>query len=244
MQDTTKPNKYAIHEACREGHLQTVESLLSASPKLTLVTDPDSRLPLHWATTSASLAIATLLLQHTPSLDTHIDASDSSGWTALMIASSLPSSSGLPLASLLLSRGADPNAKSHGGQTALHFAASKANLDVIRALLDGGASARIRDRRGQLPLHRAAAVGSVPVLRELLGKGKSAVDVADADGMTALHHAVCEGHGDAALFLVVGGAADAGKRDGEGRTALECAPDAKTGEFLVRGAEREGVDLV
>lgn len=146
------------------------------------------------------------------------------------------------LVSLLLSKDADVNAQNNAGQTALHFAASKAHLDVARALLGAGASARVRDRRGQLALHRAAAGGSVPVLRELLGRGKSPVNASDVDGMTALHHAVSEGHGDAALLLLTSGA-EFDRKDGEGRTALECAPDAKTRRFIVQAAEREGIDL-
>ena len=48
-----------------------------------------------------------------------------------MIASSLKGDS-LPLVSLLLSRGANANAVTTSGQTALHFCVSKNNLDVAR----------------------------------------------------------------------------------------------------------------
>ena len=75
----------------------------------------------------------------------------------------------------------------NNGQSALHFAVSKANLDATRALLAAGASARTKDRRAQLPLHRAAAVGAVPLMR-LLVQHKSPLNAQDIDGMTALHH--------------------------------------------------------
>ena len=144
--------------------------------------------------------------------------------------------------SLLLAKGADVNAKTTAGQTALHFCASKANVEGARTLLARGASARVRDKRGMLALHRAAAVGCVPVMKALLGEGKSPVNAGDADGMTALHHAVCEGHGDAALVLLVAGA-EWDRRDKEGRVALEYVPDAKTRAFIVQAAEREGIEL-
>lgn len=48
------------------------------------------------------------------------------------------------------------------------------------------------------------------------------------DGLTALHHAISEGHGDAAVQLLKAGA-EADKRDSEGSLAIDLAPDAKVG---------------
>ncbi len=81
-------------------------------------------------------------------------------------------------------------------QTALHFVASKKNLDVAKLLIANkpAASTRIRDRRGQYPIHRAAAVGSVPMVKLLL-KSMSPTNPSDNEGFTPLHHAVAEGHG-------------------------------------------------
>lgn len=74
-------------------------------------------------------------------------------------------------------------------QTALHFAASKNNLDVAKKLIEQKATARVKDKRGTLPLHRAAAVGSVPMVQLLLDVN-SPVNATDMSGLTALHH--CE----------------------------------------------------
>lgn len=117
-------------------------------------------------------------------------------------------------------------------QNALHFATSKSNLSTVRTLIAHKCSARVKDKRGQLPLHRAAAVGSIPILKILLEEGKSPVDAADNDGLTALHHAISEGHGDVAIQLLKAGA-DPLKRDNEGRYAIELAPDSKVWGFLV-----------
>lgn len=171
-----------------------------------------------------------------------VDATDSSGWTALHMACSRHDSEAT--VALLLSKDADPNAKTNTGQTALHFCASKNNLDIARTLMAQRppASARVKDKRGQLPLHRAAAAGNVPMMRALLDVGKSALNATDADGQTALHHAVCEGHGDAAVELLQRGA-EWDKQDVWGKVALEYAPDAKTRAFVVGSAEREGIEL-
>lgn len=128
-------------------------------------------------------------------------------------------------------------------KTALHFCASKNNLDVARKLISHGATARVKDRRSQLPLHRAAAVGSVPMVTLLLEKN-SPVNATDISGYTALHHgkrrgvanlfrsvthlniAISEGHGDAAMVLLKAGA-ETDKRDVDGHLAIELAPDSK-----------------
>ena len=75
-------------------------------------------------------------------------------------------------------------------------------------------------------MHRAAAIGSIPILKLLLEEGKSPLNTADMDGLTALHHAISEGHGEAALVLLRAGA-EADKRDKDGRSAIDLAPDSK-----------------
>jgi 26S proteasome non-ATPase regulatory subunit 10 len=112
----------------------------------------------------------------------------------------------------------------------------------VRTLLANKCSARIKDRRGQLPLHRAAAIGSIPIIKLLLEEGKSPVNATDIDGLTALHHAISEGHGDAAITLLKAGA-EADKKDSEGRLAIEMAPDAKVKKYILQTAEREGFEL-
>jgi 26S proteasome non-ATPase regulatory subunit 10 len=215
-----------------------VESLLAANPKLANLRDPDERLPIHWAVSYNHLPIVQILVQ-TKGFDA--DAADGSGWTPLMMACSRKEAD--QIVDLLLSKDADVNAKNNNGQTALHFCASKGNLDIARKLLaqKPPASARVKDSRGQLPLHRAAAVGNVPMMKALLD-AKSPLNATDMDGMTALHHAMSEGHGDAALLLLTKGA-EYDKKDNDDHLPLDLAPDAKTRKFIVQAAEREGIEL-
>jgi 26S proteasome non-ATPase regulatory subunit 10 len=142
---------------------------------------------------------------------------------------------------LLLAKGADSNIKNNASQTALHFAASKANLEVARQLITHMATTRTKDRRGQVPLHRAAAIGSVPMMKLLL-ENRSPLNGADIDMMTPLHHACSEGHGDAAVLLLKEGA-ESDKRDGEGKLAIDTTPDAKVRKFILDSAEREGISV-
>ncbi|KAH6610935.1 ankyrin repeat domain containing protein, partial [Trichoderma cornu-damae] len=205
-------------------------------PRLSKRKDDDGRYPIHWATSSNNHEIV-LLLANQASFDP--DIQDDSGWTPLMIAASVPSSE--PVLNLLLQRGADVNVKN---QTALHFVASKKNLDVARLLMDSKppASTRVRDRRGQYPIHRAAAVGSVPMVTLLL-KNKSPLNAADNEGYTPLHHAIAEGHGDTAVALLKE-EADFTLKTNQGELAIDLAPDKEVRQFIIQGAEREGIQLV
>ncbi|KAL8722415.1 MAG: hypothetical protein Q9225_001094 [Loekoesia sp. 1 TL-2023] len=171
-----RQSKYAIHEAAREGKFGEVESLLNANPRLATKKDDDERLPIHWALSNNHQAIVELLVSRK---DFDPDVQDGSGWTPLMIASSLKE--GDALVDLLLSKDADVNFKT------LHFCASKNNLDVARKLISHKASTRVKDKREQLPLHRAAAVGSVPMVNLLL-QNRSPLNATDIAGYTALHH--------------------------------------------------------
>ncbi|KAF2461003.1 proteasome regulatory particle subunit [Lineolata rhizophorae] len=213
-----------------------VESLINANPKLANRRDEDDRLPLHWAVSYNRLPIVQLLVQ---TKGFEIDAQDGVGWTPLMMAVSLKDAD--EILDLLLQRGADVNMKNNNGQTALHFTASKNNLDAAKKLISGRASARIKDKRGQLALHRAAAVGSVPMIKLLL-ENKSPLNATDMDGLTALHHAIAEGHGDAAMELLKAGA-ETEKRSSDGHLAIEMAPDQKIRSFILQSAEREGIDF-
>lgn len=90
---------------------------------------------------------------------------------------------------------------------------------------------------------RAAAVGNVPIVKLLLNEGKSPVNATDVDGCTALHHAIAEGQGDTAVELLKAGA-ETNKRDGNGKLAIDLAPDAKVRSYVMRAAAEEGIDLL
>ncbi|EEH21138.1 hypothetical protein PABG_03369 [Paracoccidioides brasiliensis Pb03] len=231
--------KYAIHEAVRQGQTSVVESLLHANPKLALLKDPDGRLPIHWAVAYHHLPLVELLVA-TDKFDP--DETDASGWTPLMIAASLKNEEGDPIIELLLQKEADVNIKSTAGQNAIHFATSKNNVSTVRLLLSHKCSARVKDNRGQLALHRAAAIGSIPILNMLIEEGKSPLNTTDIDGATALHHAVAEGHAEAALVLLRAGA-EVDKRDNNEKLAIELAPDSKVRKYILECAQREGIEL-
>ncbi|RAL58101.1 hypothetical protein DID88_010381 [Monilinia fructigena] len=205
----------AIHQACRDGRLAIVESLLNANSKLAFLKDDDERLPIHWAVSYGHLDIV-VLLSNVKNFDP--DVQDGSGWTPLMIAVSLKE--GDDIVNLLLKKEAE----------------SKLLLSQTPP-----ASCRVKDKRGQYAIHRAAAIGSTPIV-ELLLKNKSPLNPTDVAGQTPFHHAVAEGHGDTAVALLKAGA-ETDKKDADGFLALELAPDSQVKKYIVQWAEMEGIDL-
>lgn len=86
---------------------------------------------------------------------------DSSGETPLHRVADIrrvPQGPAAKMATLLLDRGADPNAKNWDDVTPLHQAVRARNLAVVRVLLERGADPNAKDKlRGSTPLRRAVS---------------------------------------------------------------------------------------
>lgn len=100
------------------------------------------------------------------------------------------------------------DASSRTGFTALHSAASRGFLDIVRWLIEEcGAMPDLEDREGETALHKAALHGHLPIVKYLL-PDKADVHARDADGWTALHNASSKGYLDIVRWLCeLGGAA-------------------------------------
>jgi uncharacterized protein len=152
--DTNLTNRYGVSpllEACRIGNVAIIEQLLRRGAKLDTAY-PDGETPLLAAAASGNLAAVNLLLDH--GLD--VNATEQvEHQTPLMWASE---EGHLDVVRALLAKGADANlaAKisslpypsgdqgrswsdhSHGGLTALMFAAREGHIDVVHTLLEEG----------------------------------------------------------------------------------------------------------
>ncbi len=101
--------------------------------------------------------------------------------------------------------GADVNTTSVDGTTALHWAAYREDLDLVRQLLAAGADPNIANDYGSLPLAEAAMSGNTALLELLLAAGAE-VDAANEDGQTALMVVARTHRTDAARLLIEHGA--------------------------------------
>ena len=87
----------------------------------------------------------------------------------------------------LLEQGADVNLAEGDGMTALHWAASKGDVEVARLLVARGANVKAATRLGSFtPLHLAAQAGSAPIIALLAAHGADGRR-GHADGRDAAH---------------------------------------------------------
>ena len=74
----------------------------------------------------------------------------------------------------LLAAGADPQARTSNGETALHLAALHPEPDFADLLLAAKADPRAQNADGESPLHWAALSGHIVVAQRLLARGADA----------------------------------------------------------------------
>jgi ankyrin repeat protein len=95
------------------------------------------------------------------------------------------------VADLLLSRGADHSLRlTTFGETALFVACRSGHLGSVDVLLRYGADVTIPDAQGMTCLMAASMHNHVDLARHLVSQGDINIDRRDADGRTALMHAV------------------------------------------------------
>jgi hypothetical protein len=122
---------------------------------------------------------------------------------------------------LLLSMGADVNAKDKRGQTPLMMLDGDATADLVWDLINAGAKVNLRDKDGDTALTQMADKNNVEVLRTLLEAGAK-VDTRNNAGKTALILAASEGLVNNVRVLINAGA-DINARDNDGKSALAVA---------------------
>jgi len=107
---------------------------------------------------------------------------------------------------LLISKGADIDAKNKKGMTPLYRAAVKDRRRIAELLISNGANVNAKDKRGAAPLHAAAFFNREEILRLLISK-KADLNIQDTRGGHApLHLAALMGCAEAAKILLENGA--------------------------------------
>ena len=118
---------------------------------------------------------------------------------------------------LLLSRGADVNAKNSVGQTVLMMLDDEATSDLVWDLINAGAKVNDKDEGGETALISLASNNNPDALKALIEAG-ALVDARNDEGQTALMRAASENLINNVRPLVLAGS-DLNARDKEGKTA-------------------------
>lgn len=104
-----------------------------------------------------------------------------------------------------LYHGANPNAATADGITALMCAVQNGNYFIVSSLLNSGANPQMAPHDGTTALHAAAIMGHDSIAFLLLNAG-AAVDVANALGLTPLHYSAWHGYPYLTELLLLNGA--------------------------------------
>ncbi|KAK3349007.1 ankyrin repeat-containing domain protein [Lasiosphaeria hispida] len=206
---TLKALTTPLHEAAARGLIEDLRILATAvKPGSRSVLDASHRSPLWFAAKNTHPDAVKLLLPLTGADSVNDRSLDRLNPTALFAMAS-PSTATPPLPekvlagmSLLLTAGANPNARNTPGQTLLHRAAWVGDVALAALLLRHGADPCAADNKGLQPLHFAAAQGHQEAVAQLLGCDGVDIDCLDGEGVTPLIMAAENGHDFLVRWLV------------------------------------------
>ncbi|MDD3050639.1 MAG: S1 RNA-binding domain-containing protein [Candidatus Cloacimonetes bacterium] len=137
-----------------------------------------------------------------------------------------------------IDNGADVDARDEIDNTALVWAASNNNLEIVDLLLQNGANVNSRNSIGWTPLISAANNGNVETVK-LLVKYNVDANARDGGGLTALMFACLKDHEEIVKLLLEAGA-DTNAEDSEGKTAIYYAIESDPTEIVKNQLERGG----
>jgi ankyrin repeat protein len=147
-----------VHQVAAMGDVDLLAGMIKENAALLEPTAAGGRWrmsPLHAAALAGSVAAVEVLL----TLGAAVDALNHNGHTPLALTTECGAKERrVPVAELLLSRGADANAEAgHHGGTVLHRAVMERDQDLARLLFERGADTDRQDWSGKTPLHHAVA---------------------------------------------------------------------------------------
>ena len=180
-----------LHLACKHGHLDITQYLISEQNCNPETTTPNGRTPLHLACKSGHLHIARCLItEH--KCNPH--CTDNDGYTPLHAASE---SGNLDSDYLITENGCDPEVSDSVGNTPLriHYASKSGHLNIVQCLItDYHCDPLKPNSRGSIPLHYASLGGALPVVKYLVSEHHCSPDHTNMFGNTPVHLACLSGH--------------------------------------------------
>lgn len=181
----------AVLLAARSGHVALVEFLLLHKACYN-APDLDGYNALDWAIINGHTATLEAIMRMS---DSTVKVHDDSKSRALVLAARTGNSS---VVASLIEQGA-VDWRDDRGCTALDWAASQGDIDIVQLLLDHGADTKARDTRSNTALHWAVAYA--PIVQLLIDQGVE-LDVQNNEGQTPLMWSSHDGHTETSILLL------------------------------------------
>ena len=169
----------ALYVACHNGFAHVMEELMKKGADATIRLKQSLESPAFGALTTGRIEILKRLLAYDPSL---ISLATVSGATLLHAAAQIGK---MPSVELLISLGADVDAKKKDGTSPLAGAAALGHVEVVKRLSDAGASLDARNGFGATALHLACNSKQLKMAIMLLECGAEP-NAADSDRISPL----------------------------------------------------------
>ncbi|GES57670.1 hypothetical protein ATEIFO6365_0001095900 [Aspergillus terreus] len=220
-----KGGQTALHCAAQDGLEEMVQILLRSNAAKD-AQDSIKRTPLYLAAFHGRVEVVSALING--KADPHL--ADEDGWQPVFVAYD-----NHQILEMLLDSGANIDAKTNGGLTALHGAALGYTESVI-LLLDRGANPLEMTEELWTPLHYAASNASdaaiITLLVDKIQEKRGNPDVRDHRGWTPLMIALAEGSHTAVETLLESGLFDVNNVSDEGQSMVDLAIDRSSRSFV------------
>eukprot|EP00052_Salpingoeca_macrocollata_P025101 m.227898 g.227898 ORF g.227898 m.227898 type:complete len:452 (-) comp22378_c1_seq6:171-1526(-) len=181
-------------EACKRGHKECLEILLSAEPE-GMPADEQGRTPIHMAALNNHTECITVLTKKGISVDLQDDRKQ----TAVHYAAGLGQ---VEMLQALIAYQANLECCDVDGNTPLLIATKSKQVDCVGALLNASANINAANKQKKTALMYACQYGNEPLTRTLLLRGANP-SLCDVDGATAAELALSHGHNACAALLRV-----------------------------------------
>jgi len=139
-----------------------------------------------------------------------------------------------------LALGIDPDAADKNGNTPLHIAAQKGNVEMIRKLASVGCNVNTKNKSQKTPLILAVEGDQKNAVRELCSRGADVkISVGRAQSRTTLLHIAASKNNSEIVEILLRAGVPVNTKNGEGKTALDIASDAKIQDVLLAFGARK-----
>jgi cytohesin len=215
------------------------QAMMQNSPDL--INSPNGNHPLIRAADAGWLKVAAFLLDHGADVNAAAggERPNPFGRTALHHAAAFGNKA---MVELLLSRGAEVNAKGDDGRTPLYLATERGFQAIVEVLLANKADVNVSDKNtGITPLHLAAESGRVKIIQLLLAAGANP-NAENNQGRTPLSFAAGSGSPESVEMLLAAKADPNGGRLDAPLLAAIHKQDAVSAELLLKNGANPNVD--